>query len=250
MTSKPRTLADVLEQPLWGNKHVTIYEKSARKTLTLNFKEWAKSNLLYIKDLKCNHGKLDDNYIIRKLSDKRDVFSQLILVMKALRPYRNIISDYTPATNDNEVITAYHVHPYNSKKYYTQLTEQIMTYNVLPLWKFTLGISPDDYKCIFKHKLLNTPDLKIREFNFKTIHGILSCESNMQRWKLQNYTECSLCKATHSILHMLYECPMAKKNLEYTPAGFHVYFNEEYHYLRCERQNRKFYYFINFLLFV
>ena len=34
-----RYLADVLEQPLWRNKHITIYDKDTRRELTLNFKE-------------------------------------------------------------------------------------------------------------------------------------------------------------------------------------------------------------------
>ena len=44
ITNKPDTLADVLEQPLWGNKHITIYDKDTRR----DFKECANSNLLHV----------------------------------------------------------------------------------------------------------------------------------------------------------------------------------------------------------
>ena len=39
ITNRPETLDDVLEQPLWGNKHINIYNKDAKRELTLNFKE-------------------------------------------------------------------------------------------------------------------------------------------------------------------------------------------------------------------
>ena len=65
ITNKPETLDDVLEQPLWGNKNINIYNKDAKRELTLNFKEWASSNFLYVKDLKFSDGKIDATiYII------------------------------------------------------------------------------------------------------------------------------------------------------------------------------------------
>ena len=63
ITNKPDTLADVLEQPLWRNKHITVSDKDTRRELTSNFKEWANSNLLHAKDLKFSDGKIDANYI-------------------------------------------------------------------------------------------------------------------------------------------------------------------------------------------
>ena len=56
---------------------------------------------------------------------------------------------------------------------------------------------------------MNIFDLKIKEFNFKVLHGILSCESNLKIWKLQDNGNGIVCKGKHLILHMLYECPIA-----------------------------------------
>ena len=35
------------------------------------------------------------------------------------------------------------------------------------------------------------------------------CFANLKIWKLQDNDNCIVCKGTHSILHMLYECPIA-----------------------------------------
>ena len=61
-----------------------------------------------------------------------------------------------------------------------------------------LDISPEDYQCIFKQKLVNIFYLKI-----------LSCEANLKIWKLQDNDNCIVCKGKHSVLHMLYACPIA-----------------------------------------
>ena len=63
-----------------------------------------------------------------------------------------------------------------------------------------LDNSPEDYQCI-KQKLVNIFALKIKKFNFKVPHGIYK--------KVQDNDNCIVCKGKHSILHMLYECPIA-----------------------------------------
>ena len=96
ITNKPETLNDVLEQPLWGNKHINIYNKNAKREITLNFKEWASSNLLYVKDLKFSDGKIDANYTYNNVNNKRDIYKQILSLKKALRPFHLILNEYTP----------------------------------------------------------------------------------------------------------------------------------------------------------
>ena len=209
ITNKPETLDDVLEQPLWGNKHINIYNKDAKREITLNFKEWASSNLLYVKDLKFSAGKIDANYIYNNVNNKRDIYKQILSLRKALRPFHLILNEYTPQVFEYDNSNSTFVLATNSKFYYTKLSSQLKSHYILGIWTRMLDISPEDYQCIFKQKLVNIFDLKIKEFNFKVLHGILSCESNLKIWKLQDNDNCIVCKGTHSILHMLYECPIA-----------------------------------------
>ena len=82
ITNKTETINDVLEQPLWGNKHINIYNKDAKRELTLKFKEWASSNLLYVKNLKFSDGKIDAKYIYNNVN-KRDIYKQILSLRKA-----------------------------------------------------------------------------------------------------------------------------------------------------------------------
>ena len=102
ITNKPDTLADVLEQPLWGNKHITIYDKDTRRELTLNFKEWANSNLFHAKDLRFSNGKIDVNYIYNKVNNKSDIYQQILLLRKALWPFHHLLDEYTPQEYDSD----------------------------------------------------------------------------------------------------------------------------------------------------
>ena len=103
ITNKPKTLDDELEQPLscsWGNKHIIIYNKDAKRELTLNLKEWASLNLLYVKDLKFSDGKIDANCIYNNANNKRDIYKQILSLRKALRPFHLILNEYTPQVFD------------------------------------------------------------------------------------------------------------------------------------------------------
>ena len=56
---KPVTKQQILELPLWGNKHISIYNKTTKGTTTLLFKEWTVKGIHHIRDLKFIDGKLD-----------------------------------------------------------------------------------------------------------------------------------------------------------------------------------------------
>ena len=79
---------------------------------------------------------------------------------------------------------------------------------------------PCNLKTTSMIKIRNIKDFKIKEFNFKVIHGILSCECNLKIWKLQDYDVCIECGNQHTILHLLYECPTARSLWELVEQCF------------------------------
>ena len=180
--------------------------------MTLNFKEWANSNLLHAEDLKFSDGKIDANYIYNKVNNKRDIYQQILLLGKALRPFHHLLDEYTPQEYDRDInnTTFECLCATNSTFYYTKLLSQLKSHYILSTWNSILNISPEEYQCIFKLKLVNIVYLKIKEFNFKVLHGILACESNLKTSKLQDNDDCIVCKEKHMIIHMLFECSIVK----------------------------------------
>ena len=46
----------------------------------------------------------------------------------------------------------------------------------------------------------------MKEFNFKLLHGILSCGTNIHKWKIRNSSVCDVCDQIQTIIHLLFEC--------------------------------------------
>ena len=51
----------------------------------------------------------------------------------------------------------------------------------------------DDLTFIFRRKVAEEKEVKLREFNFKLSYGILPCNSNLKRWKLRTTDNCNMC---------------------------------------------------------
>ena len=205
--SKPKTKEECLEQPLWGNKHITVYNNNLGVSTILLFKEWIDTSIYYVKDLRFIDGNFDQKYVENIVTNKRDILRQMLLIRKAIKPLMVIIGDHEPIkTEDNAIKTV----DITVKGFYKQLTDQSKVIHCPSLRKWEHNLNKQcNFKTTFKKKIYNIKDFKIKEFNFKVIHGILSCEANLKMWKLQDYDECIECGKQHNILHLLYECPNA-----------------------------------------
>ena len=58
----------------------------------------------------------------------------------------------------------------------------------------------------FTKKVAFGKEIKLKEFDFKVLHGILPCNLNIMRWKNSDSHECDICGETQSIEHLLYSC--------------------------------------------
>ena len=53
-------------------------------------------------------------------------------------------------------------------------------------------------------------EAKLKEFDFKLLHGILPCNRNLKKWKLRWDDKCDVCSLSQSIEHLLLECKYVK----------------------------------------
>ena len=53
-------------------------------------------------------------------------------------------------------------------------------------------------------------EIKLKEFNFKLLHGILLCNRNLEKWKLKSNDKCDVCSLSKTIEHLLYGCTYVK----------------------------------------
>ena len=48
-------------------------------------------------------------------------------------------------------------------------------------------------------KVLLEKEIKLKEFNFKLLHGILPCNKNLKRWWIKDSEQCDVCSFTANI---------------------------------------------------
>ena len=139
------------------------------------------------------------------ITNKRDIWRQMALMKKALKPLIPLIWDHTPQITDSNDIN---VTKLTVNNFYKTLTEHSDTKKCSPfqVWENIIGQSCD-CKAALQQKIYNVKYFKLKEFNFKVIHRILSCGINLKKWKLQDHDKCIECGNQNSILHLLYECP-------------------------------------------
>lgn len=53
-------------------------------------------------------------------------------------------------------------------------------------------------------------EIKLKEFNFKLLHGILACNRNLKIWKIKTSDHCDICSETQTIKHLLFGCCYVK----------------------------------------
>ena len=207
-------ISTLLDQPIWANCNIAV--KLGRRYKTLFFQSWIKSNIIKLSNLKFVNGKLDQQFILDKVADKRNILSEISLLVEALRPYRQYLnnSDHVP---DTEL-------PYfwkkgqpfftftsaKSKMFYDAIVSQKVERNRMEeYWTRCLQKDDIDFKRMYIDRICAIKDKQLAEFNFKVINGILPCNVNLVRWRKGNTKKCNICNGDESIEHLLYYCKYA-----------------------------------------
>ena len=64
----------------------------------------------------------------------------------------------------------------------------------------------DEEVSVFTKKVALVREIKLKEFNFKVLHGILPCNLNLMRWKIRDSHKCNICGESQTIEHLLHNC--------------------------------------------
>jgi hypothetical protein len=164
-TKCPTTTFELLDQNLWGNKHLSY--TNGGKTQCMFSKSFINSNILKVRDLKFLEGKLDQKYIHAVVNDKRSIFKEISLLSKSLKPYRQILDNYTPAQYEYEepqvvgkTCKDYYKILIKNKKESPRSEHQLLA---------QLAQENINFKSVYTHKVKFIKNPKLAEFNYKCI---------------------------------------------------------------------------------
>jgi hypothetical protein len=203
----PNTKDDCLKQPIWANKWVKTQTDRTRSQNTLYFQNGVNANIIFLSDLRINNGHLDEMYVYNKLLNKANYLREMHLVKKAIKPYLRDIQSHNPDTNfqeDNFLVNA------KSKYYYNEIikhkTQEAPSERK---WRRILDCRIN-FKAVYKRKIIDVKEYKLSEFNYKVLHCILACGTNLFRWKKQASSTCNVCGEIDDISHLLFHCTYTK----------------------------------------
>jgi hypothetical protein len=195
-------IKNIAHQPVWGNKFITT--KGCRKKNVLHFRNWIRSGVRNICDLRFTNGVLDEDFMYNKIANKCNVLIEIRILRRALLAYRaefqNIAQNGFDTVHDREhgMLKAKHI--------YDKLLET-KTMNVHPISNYIAAQEFDsDENNMFSCKINNETEMKLKEFNFKLLHGFLPCKVNLKRWRISDDDKCDVCDLPQSIRHLLFDC--------------------------------------------
>ena len=190
-----------------------------RTISTLHFDRWISAGIVKIKNLRFIDGILDENFVYAIVRDKRDILSEMSKLKLALKPYAQYIGSNEPCedthvplfTSVKQSLELQDFKDCKSKFFYKAcLAEKAVRPISEQYWQHFFELNDDDFKKIYRLKIVQVKDKKIAEFNFKTLHNILPCNMNLVRWKKKNDRKCHICNVDEDVMHMLFYCNFAQ----------------------------------------
>ena len=137
----------------------------------------------------------------QKVRDKSNIYCELALMRKTLYPYRIAILN----NNCQPQNTRIHI---KSKDIYKMLLakyEQYLNNEHICTYLHCFGPKENQQRA-FIQKIKFEKEIKLKEFNFKILHGILPCNQNLQKWKIKQSNMCDVCREPQTIEHLVYNC--------------------------------------------
>ena len=188
---------------MWGNKYVVNIANGKKNVLFL--RNWIRSGVRVIGDLRFKNGILDEQFAYQKIACKQNIHCEIMLVKHALQPYQQILKQ--PVTG---ILT--NIKRFRSKEFYNMFKLQIIaSHESMRISNFLAAYCAADKEMqAFSAKVVQTKEKKLKEFNFKLLHGILPCNKNLFRWKIRPCDICDVCQEIQTIEHLLYDCSYVK----------------------------------------
>ena len=201
---------EILSSPLWGNSNFAYANEC------IYFKEWINSNILYVKDLIDETGApKSENIMFNVIRNKTKIIEQLYKyknsVYKRLKNKTLNIATFTQISDRITLLFHDKLHDVEKKKskffYLTQLgkNEHCKMESIYSR-EFGIHNTREIWKNVYRQKLKEIKEVKLKEFNFKLLHNIVPCGKILSKWKANILEKCDACNEIETTKHMLFDC--------------------------------------------
>ena len=141
--------------------------------------------------------KLDTDFISRKIRLQTNILTEILLCRDALLPYQDELKSMLNSNgNENQFKHT------KSKPFHLRLKHQTMNNDEKLPNLLQPFCSVNDVINVLTRNLLLQKEIKLKEFNFKLLHGILPCNMNLKRWRVKESEQCDVCNMPKKIEHL------------------------------------------------
>ena len=207
---------NIYNEYIWGNKFIT--RNTRHKKTVLFFRNWIRSGVRKISQLKFIDGILDEKHIYENVRCKQNIYIEIQIVKQALLPYRNLLKRHNVMNNNTSIKLN------KSKCYYNTYLDR-KTSNLTTNNNFLTKYISFHNDHVFTVKVFTQKEIKLKEYNFKLLHGILPCNKNLHKWKLRDDNCCDVCDQTQTIEHLLFDCRYVKPLWTHVNSIFNITVN-------------------------
>lgn len=204
------TPGDFENQIIWCNKLFKHTPKGSKSGKTINFPHWQAAGLIYIHNLKFKNGMVDEKFIYEKVQNKQNIYVEIKILNMVLLKYRHWFTDvkYNPNAALPNTLNV----KLTNKLVYQKLKSKKVESLKMTNWatKLNINFSENIIKKLLISKIQMTVENKLKEFNYKVITNILSCNHYLAKWKQNVSGLCEICNVNDDILHLLCNCKLAK----------------------------------------
>ena len=140
--------------------------------------------------------------MFQKIRQRRNILSEILIVREALLTYQETLrslQNFNPTCDQLCNLS-------KSKPFYVMLRNKIRNIEDCRTKFLAPYCSSTDAIHVYTRKVVSEKEIKLKEFNFKVLHGILACNVNLKRWKIEETDECDVCRLPQTIEHLLFTC--------------------------------------------
>ena len=162
---------------LWGNLFINVRVRKRKNVLYL--RNWICSGVNKVCDLQFINGKVNEAYLYEIIQWKTNIHYEILMVKRALEPYSHVIINYEHIPNDIDPAIVMK----KSREFYAKLVNikcnTIESTDTCPNLHHMCTLSDISVESAFRNQLCSGVEIKLKEFNFQVMHGILPCNSNL-----------------------------------------------------------------------
>ena len=177
----------------------------------INFFNWNKSGIIYIKDLIFEGSNLNEHFLLTKIKHKVNIFIEILELKQALLPYADLIKQIPVHKRpiNNKLLLKYLT--WKTKEFYQLQIRHISESPIFQMYKKCFNnLHQQKNDTALRIRIKTMPDKKLAEFNFKVMQNNLICGHYLSKWQDSVNENCEICNTVHDIPHLLFDCDLAQ----------------------------------------